>query len=194
MRPVKSGKSEEILETRRAVLEPIHIRHAASVYEFLLDERLYRFIPQRPPESLKTLEERYRILSARVSPDGREAWLNWAMKLRGSDGGSGGYVGLMEATVCEERSATVAYMAYTVFVPFQKKGFASEGCGRIVRHLFEDYRVEVVAAEIDTRNEASISLVETLGFERVATTKNADFFKGTSSDEYRYELGRAALG
>jgi RimJ/RimL family protein N-acetyltransferase len=184
MRPVKS---EEILETRRAVLEPIHIRHAESVYEYLLDQRLYRFIPRDPPESLKTLEERYRVLSSRVSPDSREVWLDWAMKLRGS----GGYVGMMEATVREESAETVAYVAYTVFVLFQRRGFAAEGCGRIIRHLLEDYGVEVVAAEIDTRNTASVA---SLGFERVAKVPNADFFKGASSDEYRYELRRAARG
>lgn len=66
------------------------------------------------------------------------------MKLRGSDT----YVGLLEATVCEERAAMVAYLAYTVFVEYQRKGFAFEGCGRIVRHLFEDYGVEAIVAEI----------------------------------------------
>ncbi len=187
---------EEKLETRRISLEPISASHAARVYEYLLDERLYRFIPQEPPEFLQALEERYRALSSRVSPDGREVWLNWAMRERGSDVG---YIGLLEATVCEERVAEervamVAYVAYTVFVEHQKKGFAAEGCDRIVRHLFEDYGVAVVAAEIDTRNKASISLVESLGFERVATVKDADFFKGSSSDEYRYELRKAARG
>lgn len=188
MRPVMS---EEKLETRRVILEPIHVAHAARVYEYLLDERLYRFIPQEPPEFLQALEERYRALSSRVSPDGREVWLNWAMRERGSDVG---YIGLLEATVCEERVAMVAYVAYTVFVEHQKKGFAAEGCDRIVRHLFEDYGVAVVAAEIEIRNKASISLVESLGFERVATVKDADFFKGSSSDEYRYELRKAARG
>ena len=54
--------------------------------------------------------------------------------------------------------------------------------------LFADYKVSRVAAEIDTRNVASIHLVEALGFTRVAMAPNADFFKGTVSDEYRYDL------
>lgn len=187
---VRPMASEKDLEARRVILEPIHVRHAASVYEFLLDERLYRFIPREPPESLQTLEERYRALSSRASPDGREVWLNWAIRLRAS----GSYVGLMEATVCEGRSMRVAYVAYAVFALFQRKGFAAEACDRIVRHLFEDYGAEVVVAEIDTRNVASIALVESLGFERVATVPNADYFKGASSDEHRYELRTAARG
>jgi ribosomal-protein-alanine N-acetyltransferase len=53
--------------------------------------------------------------------------------------------------------------------------------------------VSRVAAEIDTRNTASIHLVEALGFARVATTPGADFFKGAASDEYRYELSASAF-
>ena len=86
----------------------------------------------------------------------------------------------------DNRTATVAYM---VFVARQRRGFAAEACGRLLAHLFQDYRVGVVAAEIDTRNTASIALVESLGFERVAFHKDADHFKGSPSDEYRYELG-----
>ena len=70
----------------------------------------------------------------------------------------------------------------------QRLGLAAEGCGRLLEHLFEDYRVGVVAAEIDMRNVASIALVESMGFERVGLQRDADRSKGSSSDEYRYEI------
>jgi RimJ/RimL family protein N-acetyltransferase len=95
------------------------------------------------------------------------------------------YVGTLEATIYPDRSA---YLAYTVFVPFWRRGYAREGCARLLRHLLEDYRVRVVVAEMDTRNAASISLAEALGFERVGATPGADHFKGSVSDEYHYEL------
>jgi ribosomal-protein-alanine N-acetyltransferase len=95
------------------------------------------------------------------------------------------YVGTLEATVFPNRSA---YIAYTVFVPFWRQGYAREGCAHMLRHLLEDYGVRVVVAEMDTRNAASVSLVEALGFERVGTTLGADHFKGSVSDEHRYEL------
>lgn len=50
-----------------------------------------------------------------------------------------------------------------------------------------------VGTEIDTRNTASTRLVEALGFALVALTPNADFFKGTASDEYRYERSAPGL-
>jgi [ribosomal protein S5]-alanine N-acetyltransferase len=172
---------EARLETPRLFLEPILPAHAARLNEQLQDERLYRFIPQDPPATLQALEDRYDFLSTRRSPDGREAWLNWAVRERTS----GDYAGTLEATVHDNRTATVAYM---VFVPRQRRGFAAEACGRLLTHLFQNYRVGMVAAKIDTRNVASIALVESFGFERHAFHKDADHFKGSSSDEYRYEI------
>lgn len=172
---------EATLETPRLVLEPLLPAHAPRLYEKLQDERLYEFIPQNPPASLKALQDRHEALASRRSPDGREAWLNWAVRERSS----GEYVGTLEASV---ELDPLAYIAYIVFVPYQRQGLAAEACGRLLEHLFEDYRVGVVAAEIDTRNAGSIALVESLGFGRVAFVKDADHFKGSTSDEYRYEL------
>lgn len=189
---IRLSEPEAILETPRLLLEPLGAHHAAPLHEHLLDERLYEFIPQDPPYSLSALEDRYRVLSSRRSPDGREAWLNWAIRVRRSGGSrSGDYAGVLEATVYGDRTADVAY---TVFVPYQRQGIASEACGRLISHLFEDYRVERVAAELDTRNAASVALVESLGFEHVLTTKDADHFKGATSDEYRYELRNPGPG
>jgi prepilin-type processing-associated H-X9-DG protein len=80
-----------------------------------------------------------------------------------------------------------------IFVPFWRRGYAREACARVLAHLFEDYHGGQVAAEVDTRNAASMRLVEALGFTRVATTPGADFFKGSASDEYRYELSATAF-
>jgi [ribosomal protein S5]-alanine N-acetyltransferase len=172
---------EARLETPRLLLEPILPAHAPMLNESLQDEELYQLIPQDPPPSLEALTDRYDFLSARRSPDGHEAWLNWAVR----DKRSGDYVGTLEATVEED---PLAFIAYMVFVPYQRRGFAAEACRRLLEHLVDDYRVGVVAAEIDTRNTASIALVESLGFERVGFQKGADHFKGSTSDEYRYEI------
>ncbi|HET6660537.1 MAG TPA: GNAT family protein [Rubrobacter sp.] len=179
-------REETTLETERLLLEPLMPEHAAILFEDLADERLYRLIPLNAPESSEALESRYRKLSSRRSPDGSEVWLNFAMRLR-EEGTlpKASYVGTLEATVFPNRSA---YIAYTVFAPFWRQGYAREGCARMLRHLLEEYRVLVVVAEMDTRNAASVSLAEALGFKRVGTTLGADHFKGSVSDEHRYEL------
>src|SRR5215211_8889952 len=135
---------ETTLETERLLLEPLLPEHAPLLFEGLADERLYRFIPTDAPESAEALEGRYRKLSTRRSPDGSEIWLNFAMRLREGTTPEDGavphatYVGTLEATVYPDRSA---YIAYTVVVPFWRRGYAREGCARLLRHLLEDYRV-----------------------------------------------------
>ena len=178
---IRLASPEKPLKTSRLSLEPLVVAHATKLYDHLSDRRLYAFIPQDPPVSAQALEGRYRRLLGRRSPDGSEAWLNWAIRLRGGER----YAGVLEATV---RKDGTAFIAYTVFVPCQRRGLAREGCKRLLSHLFRDYGVSRVVAEVDTRNAASIALVEALGFARVSFRQNADHFKGASSDEYRYEL------
>jgi ribosomal-protein-alanine N-acetyltransferase len=181
-----STVNEKALETERLLIEPLLPEHAPLLHESLTDEPLYRFIPTEPPESVGILETRYRKLASRRSPDGSEVWLNFAVRLRQDESRTGAsYVGTLEATVYPDRAA---HVAYSVFVPFWDRGYAKEGCARLLEYLIEDYGVRVVAAEMDTRNAASVALAEALGFERVGTTRGADHFKGSVSDEYRYEL------
>ena len=174
------------LETPRLLLEPLAVSHATALFEALQAPALYTYIPQDPPSSLEALMARYAALASRRSPDGQEDWLNWALRQRKT----GIYVGTVQATVRADHTALLAYM---IFPAFWRQSYARESCARVLAHLFEDYYVGRVAAEIDTRNTASNQLVASLGFARVATTPGADFFKGATSDEYRYELSASAF-
>ena len=57
-----------------------------------------------------------------------------------------------------------------------------------LNHLFETFSVPSLIAEIDTRNAASIRLVESLGFSQILERKDADFFKGQTSHEFTYNM------
>ncbi|MGI8909111.1 MAG: GNAT family N-acetyltransferase [Rubrobacteraceae bacterium] len=173
------------METERLLLEPILRRHAAVMYPLLQDVRIYRYIPQEPPDSLEALEQRYRNLESRLSPRGDEAWLNWAICLKPAQR----HAGRVEATVTSDNTA---YLAYELSPEFWGTGYATEACRRVLSFLFADYSVTGVTAEVDTRNAASIRLLERLGFERIGFQAGADFFKGASSDEYTYQLSDSA--
>lgn len=141
----------------------------------------YAFIPEDPPPSLERLTARYAFLERRRSPDDREAWLNWIMV--GADGRPRGY---LQATVrLAERDASIAYF---VFAPWRGQGLAAEGLRELLPALCEAYGLRRVEAQIDTRNLASLRLIEALGFARTAFVAHADDFKGMPSDEYHYAL------
>ena len=57
---------------------------------------------------------------------------------------------------------------------------------------FPDGRKAWLNWAVRERCSGDIALVESLGFERDAFHKNADHFKGSSSDEYHYELEGSA--
>ena len=81
-------------------------------------------------------------------------------------------------------AAGFAYIAYFVFVDSWRQGVAREACQELVRFLFESFPIDRVVAHDDTRNERSLRLLRALGFQLSETIRDADNFKGTSSDEH----------
>ncbi len=147
-----SHDAETPLLTARLLLEPVRSEHAASLFAPLQDPRLYTYIPDDPPTSLEALQDRYRRWERRISPDGREVWLNWIARALAS----GEWVGTFQATITEDHQALLAYM---IFPSYQRQGFACEGCLSVIEHLVERYGVKFIAAEIDMRNASSIALL-----------------------------------
>ena len=113
------------------------------------------------------------------SPDGKEHWLNgsYFKRHRCSHG-------TFQATI----QPNEASIAYTVFPSFWRQGYATEIGQYMLSYIFKTYNPSIIVAEIDTRNIASIQLVQRWGFSKIKTTQDADFFKGSSSDEFTYAM------
>lgn len=173
-----------MIHTDRLRCEPLCAHHAAVMFPILQPESLYTYLPTDPPPSLESLQERYNFLSGGKSPDGTEDWLNWILFLREN----GQAIGFFQATVKLLDSCNIAY---SIHPDFWRKGLAKEATNRLITHLFEEYDVPTMTAFIDTRNSASIRLMESLGFRPVKIIKEADEFKGTVSDEVVYEMLRS---
>jgi RimJ/RimL family protein N-acetyltransferase len=182
VRTVDTVDREAVLETERLRLEPLSRAHAAELFPVLADPRLYRFIPRDPPPSLASLEDRFQRLETRASPRGDEDWLNWVVRAKQDEQ----CIGRVEVTL--RHADRSAYLAYELGTASWGQGLATEACRRVLATLWSDYGVSMVVAEVDTRNAASIRLLERLGFARGALRTNADFFKGESSDELTFTL------
>ncbi|MBC8066559.1 MAG: GNAT family N-acetyltransferase [Chlorobia bacterium] len=168
-----------IVQTARLKIEPLEKRHAAELHPILSDPRIYTYIPQDPP-SLSALQIRYELLETRSSPDGTEAWLNWALRLQHE----GVCIGTIQATISPGQTALIAY---ELGPDYWGKGYATEALTWLLNEWKETHEVATAEALVDTRNQASIRLLERFAFERIETIENADVFKGQPSDEYRYE-------
>jgi ribosomal-protein-alanine N-acetyltransferase len=169
--------------------EPVEPRHAAAMTEMLADPRIHRFLPTDPP-ALADLERQYGYLTSGRSPDGAERWLTWILLPRngGKDDGGQVPVGYVQATVKEPEAVTIAYV---IGPAHWRQGLAREATTAMLDTVFARYDVQCAVAEMDTRNEASIRLAESLGFHRVNTVIDAASFTGSISHEHVYRLTRA---
>jgi RimJ/RimL family protein N-acetyltransferase len=167
-----------MITSARLVLEPVTPAHAAAMFSGLQDKRAYRYMPEEPPETVDALQARYANLATGLSPDGTELWLNWMVR-HGPD-----YVGYVQATVINAAQAVL--VAYHIFPEMWRRGYGREAVAAMLAAVTARHGLVEARAYIDTRNTASIALVESLGFTLRDTIANADVFRGERSDEYFY--------
>jgi ribosomal-protein-alanine N-acetyltransferase len=163
-------------------LEPTGAHHAPLVYEQMTDSRLWTFFPAMRPKSIEELRALYRRWE-RGNPYANrdEEWENWICFLRDTETPVGG----MQATILP---GSAAYIAYVMYVDHQRNGFAREAAQAVIDHLRQRHQVTRFIAEMNTKNEASIKLVESLGFKRVEERLDVERGHGIDADEYVYEL------
>jgi ribosomal-protein-alanine N-acetyltransferase len=169
------------LAGKRLQLQPLTAAHARHLYDGLCDMRLYTLMPDEPPASLAALEARYAKLEARISPDGKQRWLNWAA----FDVESLGYIGRFEATVLQMR---YMHIAYIVFPQFWRRGYGREGVALMLSHFLSHPWLESVLVEITPANLPSRRLVESLNF--VVKSEPIDRLTDTDGTDIVYEFRR----
>ena len=137
-------------------LEPQLPAHAEAMFEVLSDLAIYRFGNQ-PPVSLEHLRQRFERLADGCSPDGREHWLNWVIRL--PDGALAGYV---QATIAADGLATVGYELAS---EFWGRGLGTQAVARMIEELQCAYRIQGLRASLHPDNLRSMRLLRRLGFE-----------------------------
>jgi RimJ/RimL family protein N-acetyltransferase len=145
------------LASDRLVLEPLRPEHAAELAPVLADDSLHRFMGGRP-ESVEQLRARYERQLAGRSPDGRERWLNWVVRVRCC----GHVVGTMQATVSSNDGQAVAELAWVIGVGHQRQGLAKDAA-RLVVDWLHVREVSCVRAHIHPDHHASMGVARSLG-------------------------------
>ena len=167
------------LATPRLRLEPLTAAHADAMFVSLQDDAIYRWISTTAPTSLQALRERWARHESRVSPDGREAWLNWAVR-RTSDGV---YIGKIDVAVDEAGTAT--NVGYIFFPAFRGQGFATEAVSAVVDHLIGAGVTRLVAT-VTVGNVASARVLTKAGFVLTRVLPENDTIRGVLHDDEEY--------
>jgi RimJ/RimL family protein N-acetyltransferase len=150
---------------RSLTLEPQTAAHAEEMFALLSDAALYRYENQ-PPPSLEWLRERFTKLESRRSPDGRQRWLNWVIRLPGGE-----LAGYVQATVHEDGRAAIAYV---LGAKYWGRGLATEAVRAMIGELVRHHGVSNLTAVFKRDNLPSRRLLERLGFSPAPLTVEAD--------------------
>ena len=154
------------LRTARLVLEPMRVAHAPQMTAALADPALYEFTGGTPPTHAD-LTARYERLESGRSPDGSEAWLNWAIRDQGRDS----LAGYVQATVRATAEGDEASIAWVVAADRQGEGLATEAASAMVAWL-RDSDVKTIVAWAHPEHTASAAVARKLGM--VPTSETAD--------------------
>jgi RimJ/RimL family protein N-acetyltransferase len=143
------------LRTARCVLEPQVEAHAPEMFLVLSDPAIYEF-ERMPPPSVERLAAGYRLKESRTSPDGRERWLNWVVRLPTTE-----LAGYVQATVL---GSGVSYVAYEFASKHWRQGIASASVTAMLEELVQAYAVHTFVAVLKAANFRSLGLLHHLGF------------------------------
>ena len=144
-----------VINTARLTLEPQTAAHVNEMFVVLSDPAIYEY-ENKPPPSLEWLRIRFAKLETRLSPDGRQQWLNWVIRLQTSE-----LVGYVQATV---RPPAHAAIAYELSSAYWGRGLAFEAVNATIVELVEHYGVCSLSAVLKLGNFRSMRLLERLGF------------------------------
>ena len=140
----------------RFAMEERRIAHAAELFEVLRDPELYEFLDEAPPQSIEELARKLARSESRVSPDGKEHWLNWIVRAE-----SGEIAGYVQATVEETKETNVAYVFAS---KFQGQGLASESVKQMLAFVVARHHATPLFIVTEAANLASVRLASRLGF------------------------------
>lgn len=169
------------ISSARLDLVPAQPDHAELTWPHLDNERMWEFFPALRPPTIEALRGRYERWSYEVPYVGAvERWENWICMRRDGDVA----VGEAQATYA---GATV-YVAYGVFLPFRKQGYAREAIESVLKHARSSHGAMRAIAEMASGNTASIGVANSLGFKHITSRPHDDHGLGYSGPTCVYRL------
>jgi [ribosomal protein S5]-alanine N-acetyltransferase len=162
--PVPSGRRRDRppmrhIDAGSLRLEPQCAAHADEMFRVLSDPAIYEFENEAPP-SAEWVRERFTKLESRSSPDGREQWLNWVIRLPPQQ-----LIGFVQATVHADGCCDIAYELGSAW---WGAGHASRAVQAMIDELASQYGVRELRAVLVQRNHRSMRLLGRLGFKPAA--------------------------
>jgi [ribosomal protein S5]-alanine N-acetyltransferase len=157
----------------RFTMEERKVAHAAELFEVLREPALYEFLEEAPPRSVEELAQKLARSESRLSPDGKEHWLNWVVRVE-----SGTMAGYVQATVEQNKEVNLAYVLSR---RYHGHGIATSAVQRVIEIVETQYEATTFFVVAESANVASVKLAQRLGFAFASPAVTA-MRRGTQTD------------
>ena len=167
--------------TKRLQLDPLRSTDAPTLWAYRSRPEVARYLSW-VPETLEDAETYVRE-SEEVPFQTPGTWFQLAIRLRESDRLLGD-LGLHFLAEDDRRME----LGFAIDPSHQRKGYASEALRGLLGYLFRELKIREVKASADPLNQASIALLDSLGFRRLAQRSKSFWFKGEWVDDLPFVL------
>ena len=168
------------IQTDRLRLRPLTLADAEAFFRYRARPEVCRY-QSFQPKSLAEIETFLRQ-NERADPNAPGTWYQLAVCL--DDGTLIGDIGL------HTLDAWQLELGYTLAPEHQHNGYATEAVTAVVREAFSSWNTHRICASVDPENEASIRLLERIGFRKEAHFRKSFRQNGEWFDDCVYALLR----
>lgn len=171
------------LTTPRLTIRPLLPKDVAPFHEYRSDKEVLKYQGMAPMDEQQCLSF---IEEMAKQPFGRTGeWVQYAIARSEDD---------LLVGDCAIRLLSpdprMGEIGITISPKHQQKGYAKEAMQAILQFLFEEKALHRVQETVDAENEASIRLLESLGFRQEGHFIENIWFNGKWGSEYQYAMLR----
>ncbi|MBK2003822.1 GNAT family N-acetyltransferase [Listeria ivanovii subsp. londoniensis] len=148
---------KQMLKTERLFLSEMTLADTEILFGYWSDDLVTRYMNIEPFQSLQPVEEMIRMLR-QLEMEGKALRCVIILQATGEIIGTCGFNYI-------DHENQRAEIAYDLGTRFWKRGYATEAVQALMEWGIESFKLHRMEAKVDPRNEASISLLEKLGFQ-----------------------------
>lgn len=173
-------------ETDRLILKILEPTEAAAVLRFYLDNKeLFEQSEPDREEGFYTTEHQHAILTAEYNMAIQGTLCRFWLYRKSDPTEIIGTVSIREIKRLYRQSCLIGYKLGEKYF---HQGYATEALREIIRIVFDELRLHRITAQVMTDNDASIRLMERLGFVNEGIERKVFFLNGKWTDHIRYSL------
>jgi ribosomal-protein-alanine N-acetyltransferase len=167
-----------VLETQRLVLRELQLEDAEMLFRIYSDEEAMRYYDT----PMYRLEQVQRSIATHRSRFENNEAIRWGITIKGSKdivGNCGFY---------RDSYSRYALLSYVLARPYWGKGLMTEALRVIIAFGFDHYQLHRIEAHVVVSNQASLSVLQKLGFKKEGFLRERFYENNHFHDEWVFAL------